>query len=50
VHESLRFFRGTPALSLLDLASRVLPVLAPKTILTDPEPRLRARGEVALVR
>lgn len=38
--ENLQFFRGTPALSLLDLAGRVFPLITPQTILRDPKPRL----------
>lgn len=36
-----RFFRGTPALGLLDAVSRVLPILTPKVVFNDPNPRLR---------
>ena len=36
----LRFFRGTPALRLVDLAAEVLPLLKPETLLTDPKPRM----------
>lgn len=39
-HEQFRFFRGTPALGLLDVVGRVLPVLTPKVLFTDPTPRL----------
>lgn len=39
--ENLRFFRGTPALGLLDVVGRVLPVLAPKVLFSDASPRLR---------
>lgn len=39
--EAFRFFRGTPALGLLDVVSRVLPVLEPKVLFTDDAPRLR---------
>jgi len=38
--EQFRFFRGTPALGLLEVVGRVLPVLAPKVLFTDPTPRL----------
>jgi nitrous oxidase accessory protein len=38
--EQFRFFRGTPALGLLDVVSRVLPMLTPKVLFTDPTPRL----------
>jgi nitrous oxidase accessory protein len=48
-HESLRFFRGTPAFGLLDLVSKVFPVLAPQELLRDESPRMAANlaGEVA---
>ncbi|MBK7772186.1 MAG: right-handed parallel beta-helix repeat-containing protein [bacterium] len=39
--EAFRFFRGTPALGLLDVVSRVLPVLTPAVVFSDPAPRLR---------
>jgi nitrous oxidase accessory protein len=39
--ETFRFFRGTPALGLLDVVSRVLPVLTPAVVFSDPAPRLR---------
>ena len=42
--EDFRFFRGTPALGLLDVVSRVLPVLTPKVLFSDPAPRLRPPG------
>jgi nitrous oxidase accessory protein len=38
--DQFRFFRGTPALGLLDVVSRVLPILTPKVMFTDPTPRL----------
>ncbi|MBK6733857.1 MAG: nitrous oxide reductase family maturation protein NosD [bacterium] len=38
--EAFRFFRGTPALGLLDVVSRVLPVLTPAVVFSDPAPRL----------
>ena len=38
--EQFRFFRGTPALGLLDVVGRVLPVLTPKVLFRDPVPRL----------
>ncbi|MBM4117777.1 nitrous oxide reductase family maturation protein NosD [bacterium] len=41
-HEQLHFFRGTPAVGLLDVVSRVFPVLAPKALLRDDNPRMRA--------
>jgi nitrous oxidase accessory protein len=39
-HPQLAFFRGTPALRLLDLAAQVFPVLQPETLLIDPQPRM----------
>lgn len=39
VREDLKFFRGTPALALLDLVGRVVPLLAPRILLRDPSPR-----------
>lgn len=39
--ENIRFFRGTPALGLLDVVSRVLPMLAPKVLFSDASPLLR---------
>lgn len=38
--EVFRFFRGTPALGLLDVVSRVLPLLTPAVVFSDPAPRL----------
>ncbi len=40
-HPSLRFFRGTVALGLVDVAAEVLPLLQPETLLVDPRPRTR---------
>lgn len=45
--EELRFFRGTPALALLDLVGRVVPLLAPRVILRDSRPRFGAPGAPA---
>lgn len=39
--ENFRFFRGTPALGLLDAVARVLPMLTPKVLFSDAAPRLR---------
>lgn len=39
--ENFQFFRGTPALGLLDVVSRVLPVLTPKVLFTDATPLLK---------
>jgi nitrous oxidase accessory protein len=38
---SLAFFRGSPALGLVELIGRVVPLFRPRTLLVDPEPRLR---------
>jgi len=40
--EDLRFFRGTPALALLDAVGRIVPLLAPRIVLRDLHPRMRA--------
>lgn len=40
--EDLKFFRGTPALALLDLVGRIVPLLAPRILLRDPSPRTGA--------
>lgn len=39
-HPQLAFFRGTPALAVLDQVARALPILQPETVLTDPHPRM----------
>ncbi|HZD04425.1 MAG TPA: nitrous oxide reductase family maturation protein NosD [Longimicrobiales bacterium] len=44
-HPELAFFRGTIALELLDVAARVLPLLQPETLLTDPQPRMSPPGK-----
>lgn len=36
----LRFFRGTPALGLVELVGRAVPTLRPRLILVDPRPRM----------
>lgn len=36
----LQFFRNTPALAVADAAGKMVPLLAPRTILRDPRPRL----------
>ncbi len=43
-HEELAFFRGTPALGLLDAASRFLPLLTPKLLFADAAPRMSPRA------
>lgn len=42
-YPDLQFFRGSLTLSLINVASEVLPVLAPRTILRDPNPRFGSR-------
>jgi len=37
---ALAFFRGTAALGLVELVGRIVPILTPRTILVDPEPRM----------
>ena len=50
-HPPLRLFAGSPALELLELAARFLPLLRPEPVAVDPAPRLdtvavdRWRGE-----
>ncbi len=41
-YPNLAFFRGTPALQLVELAGRALPLLTPTTILVDAAPRVHA--------
>lgn len=36
----LQFFRGTPALALLNAASEIVPLLTPRIVLRDPAPRM----------
>ncbi len=36
----LAFFRGTPALGLLDMVGRVFPLFQPSPVLVDPSPRM----------
>jgi len=44
---ALAFFRGSPALSLVELVGRVVPLFQPDTQLVDPEPRMaRLDGEL----
>ena len=37
---NLAFFRGAPALSLVELAGQVVPLFRARTLLRDPEPRM----------
>ena len=41
-HPQLDYFRGTPALAMIDAASRILPIYQPSAILVDPSPRTGA--------
>lgn len=41
-HPALRVFSGSPALALLDLLGRFLPLLQPEPVVVDPAPRLAA--------
>jgi len=43
-HPQLDYFRGTPALSMIEAASRILPIYRPSTILVDPRPRTGPRA------
>jgi len=38
----LAWFRGTPAMALVELVGRALPLFRPTTLLVDPEPRMTA--------
>ena len=40
-HPSLAFFRGAPAMALVELVGRVVPLFRPTTLLVDSEPRMR---------
>lgn len=39
-HPELQFFRGTPALGVVEALGRLVPLFAPKTIVSDPEPAM----------
>lgn len=39
---ALAFFRGTPALGLVELVGRLVPIFRPQTLLVDPSPRVAA--------
>jgi len=41
---NLGYFEGTPALAIVEAIGRIVPLLAPKTIVVDPRPRLRGGG------
>ncbi len=40
-----RFFRGTPALSLIDFVERLIPYSRPRLVLSDPRPVVAPPGE-----
>lgn len=42
-HPALKFFRGTPAMGLIDAVAHAVPVLSSRRLLVDPEPRMEAR-------
>jgi nitrous oxidase accessory protein len=46
-HPELAFFRGTPALGLVDAVGRAVPLFAPKPIVRDPRPRMGGAGRGA---
>lgn len=43
-HPALRIFSGSPALALLDLLGRFLPLLQPEPVVVDPAPKLASRA------
>lgn len=43
-HPTLAFFRGAPAMTLVELVGRVVPLFRPTTVLVDAEPRMRPRA------
>ena len=40
-YPELSFFRGTAALSVIEAASRVMPLFQPRPLLVDHHPRMR---------
>jgi nitrous oxidase accessory protein len=46
-HPNLLFFRGSPTLALIELAGRVVPLFAPRTLLVDPRPAMELDTEEA---
>jgi nitrous oxidase accessory protein len=38
----LAFFRGTPAFALAEAIGRIVPLFAPRLVLSDPDPRMRS--------
>ena len=47
-HPSLAFFRGTPAMAVVEAMGKLVPLFAPQTIIRDPSPRVAALGEEAV--
>jgi len=47
-HPELAFLRGAPALALVDVGSRLLPLWEPRALLVDERPRMSARPLPAL--
>jgi nitrous oxidase accessory protein len=47
---NLAFFRGTPALQVVDVTGHVLPTFAPKLLLVDPHPAMQLALEVPRAR
>lgn len=43
-HPSLAFFRGSPAMDLVALIGRVVPLFQARTLLVDPQPRMAPGG------
>jgi nitrous oxidase accessory protein len=43
-YPDVAFFRGTPALGMVDVAGHVFPILKPHKLLVDPRPRVGARA------
>jgi nitrous oxidase accessory protein len=41
---ALAFFRGTPALALVEAIGRIVPLFEPRLLLVDPAPRLTPVG------
>jgi nitrous oxidase accessory protein len=40
-HPSLAFYRGTPALALVEAIGRLVPIFEPRLVLSDPAPLMR---------
>ncbi len=43
-HPQLAFFRGSVVFAVLDATAKILPLLQPETLLTDPMPRMAPAG------